>query len=179
MKRDRPCQIVLPKWPTLLQTTADGGAVFDANQLFQNVIAVIDQCLTMAGPCATQIAAVASDTFVSNLLGVSTAGEAVTPIFTYADTRNVQDTETLRQELGEAALAESHDRTGCLHTSYLPSRFRWLERTHPDWLRGSVFWLSFGEFLIGSSSVSGLPAIVLPRGPGYLTAIRSPGMKRG
>ncbi len=131
-----------------LQTTADGGAVFDANQLFQNVVAVIDQCLTMAGPRARQIAAVASDSFVSNVLGVSTAGEAVTPIFTYADTRNVHDTETLRQALGEAALAESHDRTGCLlHTSYLPSRFRWLERTHPDWLRGSVFWLSFGEYL--------------------------------
>jgi len=131
-----------------LQTTADGGAFFDAAQLFQNVVAVIDQCLTMAGPRAAQIAAVASDTFVSNVMGVSTAGEAVTPIFTYADTRNVHDTEVLRDELGEAALAEAHDRTGCLlHTSYLPARFRWLERTHPDWLQGSLYWLSFGEYL--------------------------------
>lgn len=131
-----------------LQTTADGGATFDANQLMQNVIAVIDQCLAMAGPRAQQIAAVASDTFVSNVLGVSTAGEPVTPIFTYADTRNADDTEQLRSELGEAALAASHDRTGCLlHTSYLPSRFRWLARTHPNWLEGSVYWLSFGEYL--------------------------------
>lgn len=131
-----------------LQTTADGGVVFDADQLFQNVVAVIDQCLVMAGPRAAKIAAVASDTFVSNVLGVSTAGEPVTPIFTYADTRNAHDTELLRSELGPEALAATHDRTGCLlHTSYLPARFRWLERAHPDWLQGTLFWLSFGEYL--------------------------------
>ncbi|MCB0123101.1 MAG: gluconokinase, partial [Caldilineaceae bacterium] len=131
-----------------LQTTADGGATFDANQLLQSVVAVIDQCLVMAGSRAAQIAAVASDTFVSNVMGVSTAGEPVTPVFTYADTRNAPDTETLRAELDEEARAASHDRTGCLlHTSYLPARFRWLERTHPDWLRGGVYWLSFGEYL--------------------------------
>ncbi|MEZ4675554.1 MAG: gluconokinase [Caldilineaceae bacterium] len=131
-----------------LQTTADGGAVFDAEHLFDNVVAAIDQALVMAGPRATQIAAVAGDTFVSNVLGVSTAGDPVTPVFTYADTRNATDTETLRAELDEATLRRSHDRTGCLlHTSYLPARFRWLERTHPDWLRGSVYWLSFGEYL--------------------------------
>jgi gluconokinase len=131
-----------------LQTTADGGATFDANQLFQNTIAVIDQCLAMAGPRAAQIAAVASDTFVSNVMGVSTAGDPVTPIFTYADTRNAPDAEALRQALGADFLAAAHDRTGCLlHTSYLPARFRWLERTHPEWLRSSVYWLSFGEYL--------------------------------
>lgn len=131
-----------------LQTTADGGVVFDADQLMQNVSAVIDQCLVMAGTRATQIAAVATDTFVSNIMGVSTAGEPVTPIFTYADTRNAPDADALRKELGEEALAAAHDRTGCLvHTSYLPSRFRWLARTHPAWLQGSVYWLSFGEYL--------------------------------
>ncbi len=131
-----------------LQTTADGGAVFDADQLFQTVVAVLDQCLAMAGSRAGQIVAVASASFVSNVLGVSTAGDPVTPVFTYADTRNAQDTETLRGELGASELTALHDRTGCLlHTSYLPPRFRWLERTRPDWLRGSVYWLSFGEYL--------------------------------
>lgn len=131
-----------------LQTTADGGATFDPNHLFENVVAAIDQVLVMAGPRAERIAAVAGDTFVSNVLGVSTAGDPVTPIFTYADTRNAPDTETLRSELDEGELRASHDRTGCLlHTSYLPARFRWLQRTHPDWLQGSVYWLSFGEYL--------------------------------
>jgi len=131
-----------------LQTTADGGATFDANALFKNVVAVIDQVLAMAGSRATRIAAVASDTFVSNVLGVSSAGDPVTPLFTYADTRNAADSETLRTELGAAGLSAAHDRTGCLvHTSYLPPRFRWLQRTNPDWLRGAAYWLSFGEYL--------------------------------
>ncbi|MCB0064649.1 MAG: hypothetical protein KDE19_21145, partial [Caldilineaceae bacterium] len=47
-----------------LQTTADGGATFDPNQLFENVVAAIDQVLVMAGARAAQIAAVAGDTFV-------------------------------------------------------------------------------------------------------------------
>ncbi len=131
-----------------LQTTGDGGATFDPEALFQNVVAVIDQALAMAGDRANQIVAVAGDTFVSNLLGVSAAGEPVTPIFTYADTRNAPDTAALRTELGAAAQQASHDRTGCLlHTSYLPSRFRWLERTQPAQLQDARFWLSFGEFL--------------------------------
>lgn len=131
-----------------LQTTANGGAVFDPDHLFENVVAAIDQVLVMAGDRSTQIVAVAGDTFVSNVLGVSTAGEPVTPVFTYADTRNAPDAEALREELGEAALQTSHDRTGCLlHTSYLPARFRWLARTQPEWLAGSQYWLSFGEYL--------------------------------
>ena len=131
-----------------LQTTADGGATFDAHDLFKNVVAVIDQVLAMAGGRATRIAAVAGATFVSNVLGVSSAGDPVTPLFTYADTRNAPDSEALQAELGESARQAAHERTGCLvHTSYLPPRFRWLQRTHPDWLRGSAYWLSFGEYL--------------------------------
>jgi len=131
-----------------LQTTADGGATFAANALFKNVVAVIDQVLAMAGNRATRIAAVASDTFVSNVLGVSSAGDPVTPLFTYADTRNADDSEALRRELGAAGLRAAHDRTGCLvHTSYLPPRFRWLQRTQPDWLASAAYWLSFGEYL--------------------------------
>lgn len=131
-----------------LQTTPDGGAIFDVEHLFEHTVAAIDQVLMMAGSRATEIAAVASDTFVSNVLGVDAAGKAVTPVFTYADTRNAPDSEAIQAELGSVALAEGHDRTGCLvHTSYLPARFRWLARTHPEWLQDSVYWLSFGEYL--------------------------------
>ncbi|MEZ4861391.1 MAG: gluconokinase [Caldilineaceae bacterium] len=142
-----------------LQTTADGGAFFDTDQLFHNVVAVIDQVLQMAGPRAAAIAAVTSDTFVSNVLGVSTAGEPVTPVYTYADTRNTQDADQLRQTLGEEGIRAAHDRTGCLvHSSYLPPRFQWLARTQPDKLKASVYWMSFGEYfywkVLGQRAVS-------------------------
>jgi gluconokinase len=142
-----------------LETTQDGGATFQPDQLFDHVVTVIDQVLQRAGARAKQIGAVVSDTFVGNVMGVNAAGEPVTPLFIYADTCNAADAEQLREELGAAGLRASHDRVGCLiHTSYLPARFRWLARTQPDWLNGSAYWLSFGEYLywqlLGQRAVS-------------------------
>lgn len=142
-----------------LETTHDGGATFDPAPLFDHVIAVIDQVLQRAGDRAKAIGAVASDTFVGNVIGVSAAGDPVTPLFIYADTRNAAAADQLRQELGPAGVRASHDRTGCLiHTSYLPARFRWLASTHPTWLHASRYWMSFGEYLywklLGQRTVS-------------------------
>lgn len=142
-----------------LETTHDGGATFDPLPLFDHVLAVIDQVIQRAGDHAQKIAAVVSDTFVGNVMGVSASGEPVTPLFIYADTRNAADADVLRQELGVAGMRASHDRTGCLiHTSYLPARLRWLARTQPALLERSAYWLSFGEYLywrlLGQRTVS-------------------------
>ncbi len=80
-----------------LETTADGGAVFDAGHLLENVVAVIDQILDGAGPLARQIGAVAMDTLVGNLVGLDAQGKPVTPVFIYADTRNAADAQALRR----------------------------------------------------------------------------------
>ncbi|MCE7985413.1 MAG: carbohydrate kinase [Caldilinea sp. CFX5] len=142
-----------------LETTQEGGASFQPDHLFDHVIAVIDQVLQRAGDRAKAIGAVVSDTFVGNVMGVNGAGEPVTPLFIYADTRNAADAEQIRHELGATGLRASHDRTGCLiHTSYLPARFRWLARTQPEWFNRSAYWLSFGEYLywqlLGQRAVS-------------------------
>ncbi len=131
-----------------LRTTSDGGAEFDAAHLLDNVVAAIDQLLDGLDDAHTQIAAIAMDTFVGNLLGVDESGQPVTPVYTYADTRNARDAQALRAELGETGLAQSHDRTGCmLHTSYLPARFRWLQRTRPDLDEQVAGWISIGEYV--------------------------------
>jgi gluconokinase len=78
-------------------------------------------------------------------MGLSASGEPVTPVLTYADTRNVPDAEALRAEF---EMDEVHDRTGCrIHSSYQPARFRWLARTQPQWLEGAAHWVSIGEYL--------------------------------
>ncbi len=131
-----------------MQTAANGTGVYDIGQVLENVVHVIDHLLVHVGPLADQIGAVAMDTLVSNILGVDADGTPVTPVYTYADTRNAPDADTLRTELGSAGMAQSHDRTGCvIHTSYLPTRFRWLARQHPDLLAKSRRWISIGEYL--------------------------------
>jgi gluconokinase len=141
----RPVPGALAQIPNDLHTTPDGGSEFDPKLLVQHVATAIDRVLERAGPLQDQIAGVGIDTFVTNLMGLSASGEPVTPVFTYADTRNVPDAEALRAEFD---LAEVHDRTGCrIHSSYQPARFRWLARTQPQLLDETAHWLSIGEYL--------------------------------
>lgn len=131
-----------------MATTPDGGAVFDADAVVAGVAATLDELLARAGDLVGQIGAVAVDTLVGNVLGVDGAGQAVTPVFTYADTRNAGAAQALRHELGAIGVAAAHDRTGCLiHTSYLPARFRWLAQAEPTWFQSATRWVGVGEYL--------------------------------
>jgi gluconokinase len=142
-----------------LQTDPDGTAVFDAGRLFATLVEVIDEVIERAGRRASTIEAVALDTFVSNVLGLDASGNPVTSVYTYADTRNSEETHRLRTELGHEGVKEVHRRTGCLvHASYLPSRFLWMERMHPELLSAVRNWVTVGEFffeaLFGSRTAS-------------------------
>jgi gluconokinase len=144
-RQAQPLPGFLAQTSNQLLTTPDGGSEFDPTELLQNVVEVIDQVLQQAGSLASQIRGVAIATFVTNFLGLDTAGKPATPVFTYADIRCAPDAETLRLEFDLTAV---HDRTGCrIHSAYLPARFRWLARTQPDLLKRVKYWLSLGEYL--------------------------------
>ena len=146
----QPVPNCIAQAPNYLETAVDGTAIFNARTLLDSVVASIDQLMAkLDAQQQAQIGAVTMATFVSNVLGANRAGDAVTPVFTYADTRNAPDAATLRSQLSKAEQSAAHDRTGCLiHTSYLPARFRWLEREHPQLLADADHWLSIGEYLL-------------------------------
>lgn len=141
---------------TVVRTTADGGAEFDADALVEAVVSCIDTVLMLAGPDAQRIAAVASATLVGNVLGIGPDGRVATPLYTWADTRSTAAAAELRAMLDEHAV---HDRTGCmLRSSYLPAQLRWLSQHTPGLCRKVVHWLSIGEYLhqrlFGTTAVS-------------------------
>lgn len=143
----RPLPNLLAQVPNHLRTTPDGGAEFELAEFLTSVVAVIDEVIDLAGPLANQIGGVAMATLVSNIAGLDAAGQPVTPVYTYADTRNAPEAEALRQEFGNSSAV--HDRTGCLiHSSYLPARFLWLARTQPELLARVHAWVSIGEYLL-------------------------------
>lgn len=128
-----------------LHSTPSGASEADPDRLLALIGECVDQTLAQAGSLRSEIAGVASCTFVSNILGVDPTHRAVTPLTTYADTRASFEAEELKKELDEAAV---HDRTGChFHPSYLPARFRWISRHHPEWFRQVKRWVSIGEYL--------------------------------
>ncbi|UCF90379.1 MAG: gluconokinase [Desulfobacterales bacterium] len=139
-----------------IRTSADGASETDPDALLETVWNGVDGVLHRAGPRAQGIVAVASCTFVGNILGVDQKGRAVTPLMTYADTRAEVAVEWLRSEFDEAAV---HDRCGChFHSSYLPARLRWLALTQPAWVHQVKRWISIGEYLelklFGATAVS-------------------------
>lgn len=126
------------------RTTPDGGSEMDADVLLAHCFAAIDATLARF-PAGQPIAAVASDCFTLSILGVSGDGNAVTPIYTYADSRGAREVAELRAKFDERAM---HQRVGTMfHTSYLPARLLWLARNRADEFKRAKCWMSFGEYL--------------------------------
>jgi gluconokinase len=113
------------------QTVAsDGTSEEDADLIRIAVEQAIDSVVQKTTGLAGDIVGVGFDCMASTVLGVDSNGDAITPVYTYADTRSAQDVDRLRSELNVPII---YDRTGVMqHTSYLPGRIRWLKRTQPD-----------------------------------------------
>ncbi|GAA3943809.1 gluconokinase [Microbacterium soli] len=139
----RPVKKHLFKAEHAFVEAADGTAEVDADQVVREVAEVIDGALTGIGPGLVR--AVVMDTFASSLVCVDEAGDALTPCFTYADSRSWAQLARLRSQLDETAV---HQRTGTrLHTSYHPPRLLWLRDEFPEVFAKTAKFLSLGEYV--------------------------------
>jgi gluconokinase len=125
------------------RTDGDGTSEIDPDQVVDELGEVITGLVDR--PLQGRVAGVALDTFASSLIGVGADGRAVTPCYTYADSRCAPQVAALRTEFDEAQVQQ---RTGCrLHSSYLPARLRWLRETDPDRFAAAQRWMSLGEYV--------------------------------
>jgi len=89
--------------------------------------------------------AIAGSGFWHSLLGLDRAGEPLTPVYTWADTRGAEDAARFRAEFDEH---EIQQRTGCmLRASFWPAKLRWLRRTQPKLFRRVNRWVSPAEWI--------------------------------
>lgn len=136
---------VLAQHTYTLTTSSDGELSVDPDQLVALVAKTIDETLAAAGPLASQIAAVATDTFWHSLVAVDSSGHPLMPVLTWGDTRPRYAAAWLRDQLDEA---EVHARTGArLHGCYWPAKLHWISTTQPELIQRTAQWLSFGEYL--------------------------------
>ncbi len=149
-----------------MDTTADGGVFCDADALIERIASVIDDILKIVGDRAADIAGVAVDTFWHNVVGVGTDGTAITPLYTWADTRSADAATKLRQRVDEHAV---HDRTGCMiHPMYLPAKFLWLAETEPEIFGRATYWMSLAEYLTFRVSGTRACSLSMASGSGLL-----------
>src|SRR5206468_9346988 len=129
--RRRPARAPTPRtggpWPASTtrrhepRVTADGGVEHDPRVLLDAVATCLDAVCARAGRAT--ILGGGLSTFWHGLCGLDAAGQAVTPVYMWADARSARDAGLLRSALDEAEL---HERTGChLHSSYWPAKLRW------------------------------------------------------
>ena len=131
----------------VLATTAEGGATFGADELFDTTVRAIDGVVNRLSSRAGDVAAVGTTSFWHSLMGIDATGKAVTPVFYWADTRSAGWASRLRAEMDAEAVWQ---RTGCrLHSSYWPAKLCWLRETEPDTVARASRWLSFAEFALG------------------------------
>jgi gluconokinase len=143
--RGRAIDGVVAQEQYTIRATVDGAAEDDPDVAIERAARCVDALLRQAGPLADRIGAVAVDTLVTTTLAIDAAGRPLTPLVTYADTRNDVDADALRCTLDERAV---HDRTGCLlRTSYWPARLAWFRRTRLDVWRAAARWITLGEYL--------------------------------
>ena len=139
-----------------IRTTTQGASEGNPDLLLNLTCRCIDRVMARSQALNQEVAGVGVCTFVGNILGVDERNRAITPIFTYADTRAEGEVAGLRAELDEEAV---HDRTGChFHPAYLPAFFRWFARAKPELFRQVARWVTLGEYLelklFGETSVS-------------------------
>ena len=132
-----------------IRYTPDGGAELSPTQLYRAALRCVRETLRNRRNSAVlrgvPVVAISGCGFWHSLLGLDRAGEPVTPIYTWADTRSTPDAAQLRAELSER---EIQLRTGCmLRAPYWPATLRWLRRTQPALWKRARMWVSPAQWL--------------------------------
>ncbi len=128
-------------------TKNDGGVEIGADFLR----CLTEKCLgeLLSGlPGESEALGVAISCFWHSLLAVDEGGNALTPVWSWADNRAAAYVPVLRAATDET---QAHARLGCVfHTSYWPAKLLYLRDKQPELFtqnEGKVKWMGFGEYL--------------------------------
>lgn len=118
---------------------------YDPETLLQLVIDCLDEVHSGCREGGISPAFAGVSCFWHGLLGIDAAGDPVTPLITWADTRASDAAGSLRARLDER---ENHRRTGChFHSSFWPAKLVRLREVEPEVFENVRKWLSFSDLL--------------------------------
>jgi gluconokinase len=125
----------------------EGRSEDDAGAAFERVVQALDALHAFAAQHHLNgISDIGISAYASSMVCLSDAGQPITPVYTYADTRCADDARTLRAQFDEL---DALRRTGCrIRANYLPARIAWLRRTHPDAFAGTRWFASLSDFVM-------------------------------
>jgi gluconokinase len=132
-----------------LLTSPDGKAELEPGVLLGAVRTCIEETMNKRRTDALlrgrAIGGIGATCFWHSFLGTNGRGEAISRVYTWADSRCREDAARLRKERSEA---EVHARTGCmLRASFWPAKMAWLWRVEERLFNSVKQWLSPAEWL--------------------------------
>ena len=128
-----------------LDVTEDGGAEIDAEKALAQVVEAIEDVTEQVPELIEQVEFVATSCFWHSLVGVGEKGQALTPVYGWADTRSAKFVDVLRQNFDETS---THNRVGArFHPSYWTAKLLWLKDSKPKVFDKVKYWLSFSDFI--------------------------------
>jgi gluconokinase len=132
-----------------LRSDKDGKAELDADTVLKAMRACIGATLAAQEGDdklrGRQVAGVGTSCFGHSLVGTDGQGRALTPIITWADSRNRDAAAALRARHDER---ESHARSGCMiRASFWPAKLRWLAQAEPALVKRVRQWMSPAEWI--------------------------------
>jgi gluconokinase len=108
----------------------------------------LTQTLDAISPVAMRhqpVTRLAVASYATSLVCLDAAGTALTPVFTYADTRAASAARALRERQDETAALS---RTGCrIRANYWPARLAWLRETQPETIAHTRYFCSLIDAL--------------------------------
>jgi len=153
--------------PYQLKLTPDGGAELPPDVVLDATLAILRSTLRKRHG---HVIAVGASCFWHGLLGADERGRALTPIYTWADSRCRVDAAKLRRKYSERAV---HARTGCMvRASFWPAKLMWLRRTQPRVFNRVKRWMSAAEWLHGQLGGDGHCSYSMASGTGLLNVTK-------
>ncbi len=129
-----------------LATPAPGRAEQDADEVCDAACAALAAVTDDVARAGGRVAGVALSAAMHSLLAVDSAGRALTPVLTYADTRAAAQATTLRAAPAAAGLQQ---RTGTPIAAMSPlCKLRWFAAQEPDVCARAARWISLKEHLV-------------------------------
>jgi gluconokinase len=128
------------------RTSHDGGVETDPDELVSISVSCLAALLRKLGASKSRISGLGISCFWHSLIGVGADNRAITPVYSWADTRAAGQIPRLR-ELFESS--SYHEQTGCeLHPCFWPAKLLWLRSEQRDLFDRVSRWMGFGEYLL-------------------------------
>lgn len=139
-------QIAIESIPCSILSNLQGFAELSAETVFTDTLQVIRGCVAKSKIPKNRIYGLGFSCHMHSLMAVDQAGEPLTRVMTWADTRAVVENEFVREHSDGVGL---YQKTGCVgHPMYPINKLLWLKKNEPGIFNQATRFITIKEYIL-------------------------------